>query len=209
MCGWEQVDVSFIKLWNTSASFFSYDPLSPSKCFLTRTLACYIVLSRLDRRTQWEIRQWHSQTEEDEQEEHRGRAQSASVDINQQWQVRVCQQRLWSRKVPAAQPRSACVPQVSLRVCRQRSGRPAALLVQLGGGARGGRAAARESASRQRVCRPRILRGRHPGPKVKTIPPCTALSTHSCTVTILFKGVFWGLFCFQFVYWITVLFIFI
>lgn len=112
--------------------------------------------------------------------------------------MRVCQQRLWSRKVPAAQPRSACVPQVSLRVCRQRSGRPAALLVQFGGGARGGRAAARESASRQRVCRPRILRGRHPGPKVKTIPPCTALSTHSCTVTILFKGVFfWGCFAFS------------
>lgn len=106
--------------------------------------------------------------------------------------MRVCQQRLWSRKVPAAQPRSACVPQVSLRVCGQRSGRPAALLLQFGGGARGGRAAAGESASRQRVCRPRILRGRHPGPKVKTIPPCTALSTHSCTVSILFKGVLFG-----------------
>lgn len=82
------------------------------------------------------------------------------------------------------------VPQVSLRVRRQRSGRPAALLVQSGGGARGGRAAAREPASRQRVCHRRIVWGRCPGPEVKTIHPCTALSTHSCTVTILFKGVF-------------------
>lgn len=63
-------------------------------------ITCYIILSRLDWRTQWEIRQWHSQTEEDEQEEHRGRAQSASVDINKQWQVMVWQQWHRTRKVP-------------------------------------------------------------------------------------------------------------
>lgn len=91
----------------------------------------------------------------------------------------------------SAQLQFFCVPQVSLRVCRQRSGRPAALLLQFGGRARGGRAAAREPTSHQCICHQCILRGRCSGPKVKTIHPCTALSSHPCTVTILFKGVFW------------------
>lgn len=98
-------------------------------------------------------------------------------------------------KVPQLNCSFSCVPQVSLRVCRQPSGHPAALLVQCGGRARGSRAAAREPASHQCICHQRILRGRCPGPEVKTIHPCAALSSHPCTVTILFKGVFW-LYCF-------------
>lgn len=42
---------------------------------------------RFDRGTEWEVRQWNGQTEEDEQEEHWGGAQSPSSDINKQWQV--------------------------------------------------------------------------------------------------------------------------
>lgn len=55
-----------------------------SQHFLTHALYYLLNHQRFDRRAQWEIRQWHSQTEEDEQEEHRGRAQSESVDINKQ-----------------------------------------------------------------------------------------------------------------------------
>lgn len=84
----------------------------------------------------------------------------------------------------------SCVSQVSLRVCRQRSGRPAALLTQFGGRAGGGRAAARQPSSHQCICHQPILRGRCPGPKVKTIHLCTALSSHPCTVTILFPRCF-------------------
>lgn len=43
---------------------------------------------RLDRGARWEVRQRNIQTEKDEQEEHWGRAQSASIDINKQWRVR-------------------------------------------------------------------------------------------------------------------------
>lgn len=91
----------------------------------------------------------------------------------------------------SAQVQLCCVPQVSLGVCRQRSGRPAALLVQFGGRARGGCAAGREPASHKCICHQRILWGRCPGPEVTTIHPCSALSSRPCTVTILFKGVSW------------------
>lgn len=80
---------------------------------------------------------------------------------------------------------SSSARQVSLRVHRSRSGRPAALFVRFGGRAGEGGAASGESASRQRVPSPHILRRRRPGPKVKTIPLCTSLPTHSCTVTII------------------------
>lgn len=99
------------------------------------------------------------------------------------------------------------VPQVGWQR-RQRSGRPAALLVQFGRRAGGGRAAAREPVSPQCICHPSVLRGGSPGPEVKTIHPCTALSSHPCTVTVLFKGVF-GYLAFNLFYWIIVLFIFI
>lgn len=81
---------------------------------------------------------------------------------------------------------SLCAQQVSLRVCRIRPGRPAALFVQFGGRAGEGAAASGEPASRQRVRPLHILRRRCPGPKVKTIPLCTSLPTHSCTVTLIF-----------------------
>lgn len=81
---------------------------------------------------------------------------------------------------------SLCAQQVSLRVCRIRPGRPAALFVQFGGRAGEGAAASGEPASRQRVRPLHILRRRCPGPKVKTIPSCTSLPTHSCTVTLIF-----------------------
>lgn len=42
---------------------------------------------RLDRGTKWEIRQRISETEKDEQKEHRGRAQSTSADVHKQRQV--------------------------------------------------------------------------------------------------------------------------
>lgn len=42
---------------------------------------------RLDRGTEWEIRQWIGETEKDEQKEHRGRAQSSSADVHKQRQV--------------------------------------------------------------------------------------------------------------------------
>lgn len=82
-----------------------------------------------------------------------------------------------------------CTQQVSLRVCWGRPGRPAALFVQFGGRAREGGAASGEPASRQCVRPLHILRRRCPGPKVKTIPSCTSLPTHSCTVTIILM--FW------------------
>ena len=87
-----------------------------------------------------------------------------------------------------------CAQQVRVRVFWRRPGRPAALFVQLGGGAREGAAAGGEPASRQRVCPLYILWRRCPGPKVKTIPSCTSLPTHSCTVTIIFIVSF-GILC--------------
>lgn len=80
---------------------------------------------------------------------------------------------------------SFCAQQVSLRVCWNRPGRPAALFVQFGGQAREGCPASGEPASCQRVRPLHILWRRCPGPKVKTIPSCTSLPTHSCTVTII------------------------
>lgn len=100
---------------------------------------------------------------------------------------------------------SLCAQQVSLRVCRIRPGRPAALFVQFGGRAGEGAAASGEPASRQRVRPLHILRRRCPGPKVKTIPSCTSLPTHSCTVTLIFYCFGW--FAFNFVVcWILFIF---
>lgn len=95
-------------------------------------------------------------------------------------------------------------PQAGLGVCRQRPGRAAALLVQLGGGAgAGGAAAGGEPAPGQRLRPHHLLRRRCPGPKVKTIPSCTSLPTHllychpplrfCCSSFLLF---FFLLFCF-------------
>lgn len=51
------------------------------------TLLGILQLQRFNRGTKWKVRQWDSQTEEDEQEEHRGGAESTSADVNKQWQV--------------------------------------------------------------------------------------------------------------------------
>lgn len=54
---------------------------------LANTLLVISHLQRFDRGTEWKVRQRDGQTEEDEQEEHGGGAQSTSVDVNKQWQV--------------------------------------------------------------------------------------------------------------------------
>lgn len=77
------------------------------------------------------------------------------------WQLHVVLQITWRL--------SLSVQQVIIRVCRYRTGYPAAVFVQPGGGARGGGAANREPASCQRIRHRHILWRRCPGPKVKTI----------------------------------------
>lgn len=100
-----------------------------------------------------------------------------------------------------------CVRQVSLGIWWDGPGRPAALFIQFGGWAREGGAASREPASCQRICPPHILRRRCPGPKVKTIHPCTSLTTHSCTVTIILW--FWSVFILFFSFYFVFFFLYI
>lgn len=147
---------------------------------------------------QWNRERWAKRTQRTSPKYERWRPQTATGDTSEQ------QLHVWCLLNASLSLRheSFCAQQASLTVQRSRSGCPAALFIQFGGGAREGGAAAREPAPYQCVLPLHILRRRCLGPKVKTIPSCTSLPAHFCTVafTLLFWLVFFS-FLFFFCCW--------
>lgn len=137
---------------------------------------------------QWNRERWAKRTQRTSPKYERWRPQTATGDKSEQ------QLHVWCLLNASLSLRheSFCAQQASLTVQRSGSGCPAALFIQFGGGAREGGAAAREPAPYQCVLPLHILRRRCLGPKVKTIPSCTSLPAHFCTVT--FTLLFWLVF---------------
>lgn len=145
---------------------------------------------------QWNRERWAKRTQRTSPKYERWRPQTATGDTSEQ------QLHVWCLLNASLSLRheSFCAQQASLTVQRSGSGCPAALFIQFGGGAREGGAAAREPAPYQCVLPLHILRRRCLGPKVKTIPSCTSLPAHFCTVafTLLFWLVFFSFLFFVF-----------
>lgn len=144
---------------------------------------------------QWNRERWAKRTQRTSPKYERWRPQTATGDKSEQ------QLHVWCLLNASLSLRheSFCAQQASLTVQRSGSGCPAALFIQFGGGAREGGAAAREPAPYQCVLPLHILRRRCLGPKVKTIPSCTSLPAHFCTVT--FTLLFWLVF-FSFLFFV-------
>lgn len=147
-----------------------------------------VFLLRLDRGAEWKVGQWISQTQKDEQEEHRWGSQSTSANVKKQWQVRPSTpfNRPFGLRFVNDLCVCVCVQQANVRIFWSRLWHPAALSVQSGGRAGEGGAAGGVSTPHKCVHTPNVLRRRCPGLKVKTISLCTSWLIHSCTVILAF-----------------------